>query len=345
MPEKLLEGLNPAQTQAVTAPQGPLLVIAGPGSGKTQVIAHRAAWLAQREKVPPESILAVTFTNKAAGEMAERIRALAQDHAAAPRTDTFHSWCAALLRRKGGLLSLAPNYTIFGDEERKAAVKQCLERNGYNPGRYRPGEMAAAISEAKNRLESPEQALAAAAEEYRHVSARVYRAYEELLRRNNATDLDGLIARSVALLESFPRTLEEAGEKCRCLLVDEFQDTNAAQYRLARLLAGAPGNICAMGDPDQSIYSWRSAAPENVNDFLKDYPEARTITLERNYRSTANILNGAKEIIRRNPENNNPNLTHAGRPEPPSPAKNTGTQARNPKPSSSKPSAWPGKRA
>ena len=310
MTEKLLEGLNPAQAQAVTAPQGPLLVIAGPGSGKTRVISHRVAWLAQQEKVPPESILAVTFTNKAAGEMAERIRALAPDNAAAPRTATFHSWCAALLRRKGGLLGLAPNYTIFGDEEREAAVKHCLERNGYDPGRYRPSEMAAAISDAKNRLESPEQALAAAAEEHRHVTARIYRAYEELLRRNNATDLDGLIARSVALLESFPRTLEEIKEHCRCLLVDEFQDTNAAQYRLARLLAGAPGNICAVGDPDQSIYSWRSAAPENVDAFLKDYPEARTITLERNYRSTANILNGAKELIRRNPENNNPNLTH-----------------------------------
>lgn len=310
MTEKLLEGLNPAQAQAVTAPQVPLLVIAGPGSGKTRVISHRAACIVQQEKVPPESILAVTFTNKAAGEMKERIRALAPDNAAAPRTGTFHSWCAAPLRRKGGILGLAPNYTIFGDAEREAAVKQCLEQNGYNPGRYRPSEMAGTISEAKNRLESPEQALAAAAEEYRHVSARVYRAYEEILRRNNAVYLDGLIARSVALPESFPRILEEAGEKCRCLLVDEFQDTNAAQYRLTRLLAGAPGNICAVGDPDQSIYSWRSAAPEKVNAFLKDYPEARTITLERNYRSTANILNGAKELIRRNPENNNPNLTH-----------------------------------
>lgn len=303
--------LNEAQIRAVTAPPGPLLIIAGPGSGKTRVISGRAAWLVRHEKASPDAILAVTFTNKAAREMEERIRALAPDHSDPPKTATFHSWCAALLRRRGGLLGLAPNYTIFGDEEREAAVRQCLEQAGYNPGRYRPENLACEISAAKNRLESPEQALAQAGDEHRHVSARIYRRYEELLRRNNAVDLDGLIAMANALLEHFPDILEETREKCRHLMVDEFQDANAAQYRLAKLLAGPGGSLCAVGDPDQSIYSWRNAAPENINNFLADYPQATIISLERNYRSTANILNAAKKLISRNPVPYNPNLAHS----------------------------------
>ena len=312
MNDPLLQNLNPAQAEAVTAAPGPLLIIAGPGSGKTRVISHRAAWLIGRRHADPRTILAVTFTNKAADEMKERIHNLIPDHRQPPRTATFHAWCAALLRRHGDRIGLAPNYSIFGDEAREAAVKHCLETAGYDPARYRPHDIAQTISETKNRLITPEQAARQADTEYRHVAARIHQAYETLLRRNNAADLDGLITQAAALLTDCPQTLEQIREQCQHLMVDEFQDTNAAQYRLARALAGEHRSLCAVGDPDQSIYAWRHATPENLQYFRQDFPEARTVNLELNYRSPANILDAARTLIAKNPQPQNPNLT-AGR--------------------------------
>ena len=303
----LLEGLNPAQREAVEAVEGPLLIVAGPGSGKTRVITHRIAYLVQVHGVSPYSILAMTFTNKAAREMKERLGRLAGRHADALTVGTFHSFCARLLRREGDFIGLSRNYSIFDDDDQIAAIKQCLERADYDPKRYPPRAVLSLISKAKSVLQDS-QAMAREADGYyfEEVCARVYRHYEELLARNNAVDFDDLLLRTVQLFREYPVVLERYQDRYGYLMVDEFQDTNIAQYQLSRQLSQSHQNFCVVGDPDQSIYSWRSADVRNILNFKADYPRARVISLGQNYRSTASILNAAKGLI----ESNGQRLDH-----------------------------------
>ena len=297
----LLQDLNPAQREAVETVDGPLLIVAGPGSGKTRVITHRIAYLVRVCGVNPYSILAMTFTNKAAREMRERLGRLTGPHADALTVGTFHSFCARLLRREGEHLGLSRNYSIFDDDDQISAIKQCLEQADYDPKRHPPRAVLSVISKAKSVLQDS-QALArqARGDYFEEVCARVYRYYEELLARNNAVDFDDLLLRTVQLFREFPAVLQRYQDRYNYLMVDEFQDTNIAQYKLAQQLAQAHQNFCVVGDPDQSIYSWRSADVRNILNFKADYPSARVISLGQNYRSTASILNAAKGLIEAN---------------------------------------------
>ena len=303
----LLEGLNPAQREAVETVDGPLLIVAGPGSGKTRVITHRIAYLVQVCGVSPYSILAMTFTNKAAREMRDRLGRLAGPHAEALTVGTFHSFCARLLRREGEFIGLSRNYSIFDDDDQISAIRQSLQAADYDPKRYPPRAVLSAISRAKSVLQDS-QAMARDASGYyfEEVCARVYRHYEEILSRNNAVDFDDLLLRTVQLFREFPVVLERYQDRYGYLMVDEFQDTNVAQFQLARQLSQSHQNFCVVGDPDQSIYSWRSADVRNILNFKADYPRAKVISLGQNYRSTANILNAAKGLI----ESNGQRLDH-----------------------------------
>ena len=303
----LLEGLNAAQREAVETVDGPLLIVAGPGSGKTRVITHRIAYLVKECGVSPYSILAMTFTNKAAREMRDRLGRLAGPHAEALTVGTFHSFCARLLRREGEFIGIARNYSIFDDDDQIAAIRQSLEAANYDPKRYPPRAVLSAISRAKSVLQDS-QAMARDATGYyfEEVCARVYRHYEEILARNNAVDFDDLLLRTVQLFREFPVVLERYQDRYGYLMVDEFQDTNVSQYQLARQLSQSHQNFCVVGDPDQSIYSWRSADVRNILNFKADYPRAKVISLGQNYRSTANILNAARGLI----ESNGQRLDH-----------------------------------
>ena len=297
----LLEGLNPAQREAVEHVDGPLLIVAGPGSGKTRVITHRIAYLVRVCGVSPYSILAMTFTNKAAREMRDRLSRLAGPHSDALTVGTFHSFCARLLRREGERVGLPRNYSIFDDDDQVAAIKQCLEEADYDPKRYPPRAVLATISRAKSVLyDSQAMAQHAVGDYFEEVCARVYRRYEELLARNGAADFDDLLLRTAQLFREFPEALQSYQRHYNYLMVDEFQDTNVAQYRISQMLARSHQNFCVVGDPDQSIYSWRSADVRNILNFRADYPGARVISLGQNYRSTGNILNAAKGLIASN---------------------------------------------
>ena len=294
---ELLEGLNPAQKEAVETTDGPLLIIAGPGSGKTRVITHRIAYLVRACGVSPYHIAAVTFTNKAAREMKDRLQRLVGTRSDSLTVGTFHAFCAMLLRRDGGYVNLPSNYTIYDADDQLALIKQAMELAEVDPKHNPPQAVRSVISKAKSIL-MDSQALARNHSNYFEEScARVYHHYEELLARNNAADFDDLLMRAVQLLEGNQEVRQKYQERYQYLMVDEFQDTNVAQYRLARLLAEGHRNICVVGDPDQSIYSWRSADIRNILSFQHDYPDATTISLEQNYRSTGNILEAAKQLI------------------------------------------------
>ncbi len=297
----LLEGLNPSQREAVEHVDGPLLIVAGPGSGKTRVITHRIAYLVRVCGVSPYSILAMTFTNKAAREMRDRLNRLAGPHSDALTVGTFHSFCARLLRREGERVGLPRNYSIFDDDDQMSAIKRCLEEADYDPKRYPPRAVLATISKAKSVLrDSQTMAQHAVGDYFEEVCARVYRRYEELLARNGAADFDDLLLRTAQLFREFPEVLQAYQRRYNYLMVDEFQDTNVAQYRISQMLARSHQNFCVVGDPDQSIYSWRSADVRNILNFKDDNPRARVISLGQNYRSTATILNAAKGLISSN---------------------------------------------
>ena len=293
----ILEGLNPAQREAVEHIDGPLLIIAGPGSGKTRVITHRIAYLVRVCGVSPFSILAMTFTNKAAREMKERMERLVPGRADSLKVGTFHSFCALLLRLEGERIGLPQAYSIFDADDQLSLIKQAMEMAEVNPKQVPAQGIRSVISRAKSVLRDS-QGLAHYGQNYfEEVSARVYRHYEELLARNGGVDFDDLLMRSVQLLQEHRDVREKYQERYQYLMVDEFQDTNIAQYRLAKLLTGEDENICVVGDPDQSIYSWRSADIRNILSFQNDYPKAKTISLEQNYRSTSNILEAAQGLI------------------------------------------------
>ena len=293
----ILEGLNPGQKEAVETIDGPLLIIAGPGSGKTRVITHRIAYLVRVCGISPYRILAMTFTNKAAREMRDRLQRLVGTHAESLTVGTFHSFCAQLLRREGGQIGLSSSFTIYDADDQLSLIKQGLQMADLDPKQTPPQAVRSVISRAKSLL-MDSRGLAQHSQNYfEEISARVYHHYEELLSRNSAVDFDDLLMKSAQLLQDHPEVRDRYQQRYEYLMVDEFQDTNVAQYRLSSLLTGDDQNICVVGDPDQSIYSWRSADIRNILSFQSDYPRTKTINLEQNYRSTSNILEAAQSLI------------------------------------------------
>jgi DNA helicase-2/ATP-dependent DNA helicase PcrA len=295
----ILDSLTPAQAEAVTHGDGPLLVLAGAGSGKTRVITRRIAYLMSRG-VPASQVLAITFTNKAAGEMRERTEALVPG-ARKPLVTTFHSFCARMLREYGERLGLDPAFTIYDTADQTAAIKRALAELNLDPTHFDAGKVAEVISRAKNRLQRAADYGAAPRTDFlaQHL-ARLYEAYEAILRESHALDFDDLLLEVALGLRDKEEFRELLRERFRHLLIDEYQDTNHAQYVIARDLAGRRRNLCATGDPDQSIYGWRGAELSNILDFEKDFPDAKVVRLEKNYRSTKTILAAADGVIRHN---------------------------------------------
>ncbi|HWP01969.1 MAG TPA: UvrD-helicase domain-containing protein, partial [Gemmatimonadaceae bacterium] len=296
----VLAGLNPAQLEAVLHGEGPLLVLAGAGSGKTRVLTARIARLIGSQGVPPHSILAVTFTNKAAEEMRGRIAALLGAPPAGMWCGTFHSIGARLLRLHAAVLGRTPSFTIYDEDDTLAALKRVMERLGISPREHSPQAIAAAISDAKNALVTAAEYERLARDQHSRVVARVYRELDLALERANAVSFDDLLLLPVQLLERESSILNSYRSRFRFILVDEYQDTNRAQYRLVSLLAGPGGNVAVVGDDDQSIYGWRGADIRNILEFERDFPGAKVIRLEENYRSTPDILSVANAAIRTN---------------------------------------------
>jgi DNA helicase-2/ATP-dependent DNA helicase PcrA len=328
--ESLLEGLNPAQRAAVVHAGSPLLIVAGAGSGKTRVLTHRIAYLLATRDVHPGQIMAITFTNKAAREMAERVAALVGRRSAAMWVSTFHSMCVRVLRREAKTLHLGSSFSIYDADDTRRLVAQVARDLDLDPKRYPARGLAAQISNLKNELLDATDAADRAGNDYERRVAEVYDVYQRRLKQANALDFDDLIMTTVGMLQAFPAVAEYYRRRFRHILVDEYQDTNHAQYMLVRELAGhgdgpgqaaAPGQpaaagqadgeaggrgglepaeLCVVGDADQSIYAFRGASIRNIIEFERDYPNARTILLEQNYRSTQTILSAANAVIARN---------------------------------------------
>ena len=296
----LLAGLNDPQRQAVTHVEGPLLILAGAGSGKTRVLTRRVAYLIRECGVRPDEVLAITFTNKAAGEMKARIESLVGPVARTMWVSTFHSMCARLLRREAERLGYKPNFTIHDEDDRRRLIKRCMDDLELDTKRFAPEAVGRLISDAKNQLQGPREFREQVGGFFAQVAADVYDLYQKRLLQMNAMDFDDLLMNAVVLFERFPQRLAHYQRAFRYILIDEYQDTNHAQYRLANLLAGAHGNIAVVGDDDQSIYSWRGADIRNILEFERDYPEATVIRLEQNYRSTQPILDVANAVVKHN---------------------------------------------
>ncbi len=301
-PERYLADLNPAQREAVLTTDGPLLVIAGAGSGKTRVLTHRVAHLLATQGVKPNEILAITFTNKAAGEMRERLERMLGGVARAIWILTFHSACGRIFRREAQRLGYKSTFTIYDQADQVRLVKQCLEELERDPKRFTPRGIHSVISREKNNLVGPVQFRERVSSFYDQTVADVYELYQRKLFTSNAVDFDDLLYLTVDVLERFPDALERWRKAFRYILVDEYQDTNHAQYRLLQLLASEHRNLCAVGDPDQSVYSFRGADIRNILDFERDFPGTQTIALEQNYRSTNTILRAANAVIENNRE-------------------------------------------
>jgi DNA helicase-2/ATP-dependent DNA helicase PcrA len=301
----LLADLNPSQREAVTHVDGPLLVLAGAGSGKTRVITRRIAYLVD-QGVPPWNILAITFTNKAAGEMAERVGRLGVSRGAT--ICTFHSLCVRILRQHAGLIGLDPGFTIYDSDDQRRCLRTAIQQADLSAESFTPAVAQAAISCAKNKLQDA-QAFAAAETGFRgRQLARIFRAYQRTLAENHALDFDDLLLRTACLMRDRPDVRNALGQKYLYVLIDEYQDTNHAQYVLAHGIALDHENICATGDPDQSIYAWRGANIRNILEFEQDYPNARVVRLEENYRSRRPILTAASALIARNRERKSKDL-------------------------------------
>ncbi len=298
--DSILEGLNPEQRRAVETTEGPLLVLAGAGSGKTRVLTSRIAYLIGACGIPAESILGVTFTNKAAGEMRERVEKLLGPSAGGLWLSTFHSMCVRILRRDIGALERARGFVIYDDADSLGICKQVLKRHRLDPRQYDPKKLRWRIDEWKNQGLLPAAAAAQASDIDDELSAELYGTYQRLLFDANALDFGDLLLQTVELFKRAPQVLAHYQRRWQYILVDEYQDTNRVQYDLVRLLGDAHGNLCVVGDPDQSVYAWRGADIRNILDFEKDYPRAKSIKLERNYRSTQPILSGATAVVQNN---------------------------------------------
>ena len=308
--QPLADNLNPEQRAAVEATDGPLLILAGAGSGKTRVITSRIAWLIREKGVAPDSILAVTFTNKAASEMGERVdRLLGHSSLAKPLLCTFHSFCVRILRRDIEALKVGGNaegggltrsFTIYDENDQQAIVKQIMKRMGLDTKQLTPRAVLGKISWAKNHMLDPQEVYLSSKDPNGERIAHIYQSYKAELRKCNALDFDDLLLEAVRLLKVSTEARERYQRRYRYLLVDEYQDTNRPQYELMKLLAGERKNVCAVGDEDQSIYSWRGADIRNILEFEKDFPNARIVRLEQNYRSTQNILEAAGAVVQNN---------------------------------------------
>jgi DNA helicase II / ATP-dependent DNA helicase PcrA len=304
--QHLLDKLNPQQREAVEAVDGPVLILAGAGSGKTRVITHRIAYLIEERGVAPDSILAVTFTNKASAEMAERVdKLLAHGSLAKPLLSTFHSFCVRLLRRdiealRIGNDGLTRTFAIYDESDQQSLVKQVMRRMGLDDKQLTPRVVLGRISWAKNHMLDPQEYYLGSADPTSEKVAHIFEAYHQELRKANALDFDDLLLEAVRVLKSSAEVRERYNRRYRYLLIDEYQDTNRPQYELMKLLAGPTQNVCVVGDEDQSIYSWRGADIKNILEFEKDFPSVKTVRLEQNYRSTQMILEAAGAVVARN---------------------------------------------
>ena len=295
------DALNPQQYQAVCHYEGPLLILAGAGSGKTRVLTHRVAWLIEEKNVNPWNIMAITFTNKAAGEMRDRVEAMLGGALGGVWVATFHSTCVWILRRYIDRIGFENNFTIYDSEDQKSVIKEICKRLQIDTKLYRERFFMAEISAAKDEMLSPvDYALKAQGDQRMQKVAEVYKEYQRQLFDNNALDFDDLICRTVELFQSCPEVLEQYQERFRFIMVDEYQDTNTAQFKLVSLLAAKYRNLCVVGDDDQSIYRFRGANIGNILNFEQFFPDAEVIRLEQNYRSTQNILNAANAVISHN---------------------------------------------
>ncbi|EID43079.1 ATP-dependent DNA helicase pcrA [Parageobacillus thermoglucosidasius TNO-09.020] len=300
MSEKLLANLNEQQQAAVKTTEGPLLIMAGAGSGKTRVLTHRIAYLLAEKQVAPWNILAITFTNKAAREMKERVQALLGGAAEEIWISTFHSMCVRILRRDIDRIGIDRNFSILDTTDQLSVLKNILKEKNIDPKKFDPRSILGTISSAKNELLSPEKFAKKAGNYYEKIVSDVYEEYQKRLLRNHALDFDDLIMTTIQLFERVPEVLEHYQYKFQYIHIDEYQDTNRAQYMLVKMLASRFQNICVVGDADQSIYRWRGADIQNILSFEKDYPNAKVILLEQNYRSTKRILQAANEVIENN---------------------------------------------
>lgn len=295
------DSLNPNQKEAVFCTEGPLLVLAGAGSGKTRVLTHRIAYLIEEKGVNPWNIMAITFTNKAAGEMRERVDKQVGFGSESIWVSTFHSTCVRILRRHIENLGYSTNFTIYDSDDQKTLLKQILKKLDIDTKMYKERAVAGKISSAKDELVTPEEFLLNAGGDFREQKVgQIYEEYQNQLKKNNALDFDDLIVKTVELFQNCPEVLDYYQERFRYIMVDEYQDTNTAQFKLISLLAGKYKNLCVVGDDDQSIYKFRGANIGNILNFEESYPGAKVIKLEQNYRSTQNILDSANAVIRNN---------------------------------------------
>ena len=307
-PRTLVSGLNEPQLAAVTHAGSPLLIVAGAGSGKTRVLAHRIAYLLAARDVHPGEIIAITFTNKAAGEMRERVETLVGPRARIMWVSTFHSACVRILRAEHEHAGLKSTFSIYDADDSRRLMQLVARELDLDPKRYSARSLAAAVSNLKNELIDPETASRDAKGPGERSIVEAYTLYQRRLKESHALDFDDLIMTTVQLLQAFPAVAERYHRRFRHVLVDEYQDTNHAQYMLVKTLVGAgtddlpPAELCVVGDADQSIYAFRGATIRNILEFERDYPDARTILLEQNYRSTQTILSAANAVIDRNTE-------------------------------------------
>jgi DNA helicase-2/ATP-dependent DNA helicase PcrA len=306
--KEILSKLNPAQREAVEAIKGPVLILAGPGSGKTRVITHRIAYLIRECGVNPRSIMAVTFTNKAAREMEERLHGLVSSSVQDITLGTFHAICVRILRQSGSAVGVDPSFVIYDRDDQISLVKRSIQEANFDPKQYSPSAIISHISTAKSSMMTPEACNNVARNYFDEVVSRVYESYQRMLENSNALDFDDILMKTVLLFRNNPDVLAKYQNRYVHLLVDEFQDTNLVQYELVRQLGGKYRNVCVVGDPDQSIYSWRAADVRNILNFEKDYPDAKVILLEENYRSTKIILDTASSIISANKQRKPVNL-------------------------------------
>jgi len=310
----ILAELNPAQREAVEAISGPVLILAGPGSGKTRVITHRVAYLIRVCRVSPHRIMAVTFTNKAAREMKDRLLQLVSGSVQDLTLGTFHAICVRILRNSGKVIDVDPRFVIYDREDQLSLIKRSIQDINLDPKQLAPPAIISAISAAKSRMLTPDDYIQRGRSYFDEVVGRVYEHYQQLLKESNALDFDDLLMKAVQLFRESPEVLSRYQSRYLHLLVDEFQDTNLVQYELIKQLGGKHRNICVVGDPDQSIYSWRFADLRNILSFEKDYPEAKLVVLEENYRSTKMILETASNIISVNQQRKPKNLWTQNKP-------------------------------
>lgn len=302
MPTSILTDLNPVQQKAILHTDGPMLILAGAGSGKTRVLTHKVAYLIAEKNISDTAILMLTFTNKAANEMKERIKLLLKkyDRHSLPFAGTFHALCAKLLRIEGKHIGLSPNFVIYDSQDQKDAIKAAMNYLNISQKQYHPGSILGTISEAKNELITSNQYVQYARGTFQTLVSTVYQKYQQILKENQALDFDDLLMTTVELFKTVETVRNKYQKQFQYLLVDEYQDTNTAQYELTKLLSAQYKNICVVGDASQSIYAWRGANFRNILQFKSDFPDAKIFHLEQNYRSTQNILDAAFSVISKN---------------------------------------------